>query len=375
MITLNSNLTTGTPPFSYIWKDSSGNILGTQSTLDVTTGDTYTLIVTDAVSSGSTQHVVTEFSGVTESIITKTPNTTILTTSVQSITLDGLASTSNGGTKEYTWYKDNVFIGQGDTIVVNQPGVYKLHVRASITNCSSSSEITITQQVVLPLAVINGPSVIDCNSEAYVEPTPTGTTITEDTRLFIYFDSSGSMNSTLTPLTTAKTDAAYLKGLLLPHYNNDNALYDSMVTIENFQTVRYLEQFTQSLEHGGNIIVLVFQDESDNHYHGYSPNWTINTTRRTSYDTDIFYFRQFLANVPNSFYFRGVLFQVQNASKPEFPQLINAMKDGTGEYSAYHGLSDKNDIMGYEFNVTDGGTPQYYTNLIATALTNLGFTL
>lgn len=193
-------------------------------------------------------------------------------------------------------------------------------------------------------------------------------TINVDTHIYIYFDSSGSMNSTLTPLQSMRDNL--LKARLLPLYNNDEEAYDAQVVVQNFGD----EQTFDQLQIGGatpegNVIVLLFQDESNDY--GVGIGQSFNGSRTATYDTDIAAFRTALAGYAANYY-RAVIFQVEPYAG--FKDFITAVKDGTGNYSGSNGLSDKTEI-GYVFDVQDGGTDVYYLNLVVAALEDLGFTL
>lgn len=190
--------------------------------------------------------------------------------------------------------------------------------------------------------------------------------IDANTTILIYFDSSGSMNSTLTPLTTAKNDAQYIKALLLPYYNNNATTYNSKVTIVNHATERTFDMvnFLGATAPSGNIVVMVFQDES-------SPYGASNAgTADTELAADIAALRTRLTafHSTSPTYFRAVVFQVSGYN--DFKLLIKKVEDGVSPYSGAAGLSDKVEI-GYVYDVTDGGTPRYYTDLIGAALNDL----
>jgi hypothetical protein len=98
------------------------------------------------------------------------------------------------------------------------------------------------------------------------------------TKINIFFDDSGSMNSTLTPLQVMATKN--LKDIILPYYNNDNAAYDNNVTVVRFSEVPAVSTFgmsstENSIVLGGvnmqemptdrNVINIMFQDETNSH--------------------------------------------------------------------------------------------------------------
>jgi len=209
------------------------------------------------------------------------------------------------------------------------------------------------------------------------DPPPT---IEEDTNIFIYFDSSGSMNSTLSPLNDMRN--TLLKNALLSFYDNNETEYNNRVNVISYggeRTFGMLNLFN-SYPADGNVVVLVFQDEASSVYHGGS-SWTTSSTRTTAFDNDIGLLRNNLSSFvsdPNkgSTYYRGVIFQVEGNSNNafNFGPLIQAVQNGTGNYAPPYGLSDRNEFN-YSYDVPDGGSAQNYLDLVTQALTNLGFDL
>lgn len=217
-----------------------------------------------------------------------------------------------------------------------------------------------------------------CNTAARCsepEPEPTPITIENDTNVFIYFDSSGSMDSTLAPLQTMRD--TLLKDALLPYYNNDETLYNSKVQVINEPNERTLHMLNilGTTPTSGKIISLVFQDEAEPVYTG-SAGWTTNTERKFQYNTDLPALISRLDGYAADQY-RGVVFQVNtgtHAIYDNFKALIKAVKYGTGQYAGVNGLSNRNEFN-YKFDTVAGGTPEYYKDLVVTALQELGFVI
>lgn len=187
-----------------------------------------------------------------------------------------------------------------------------------------------------------------------------------NTKLKIYFDSSGSMDDTLTALTTMRN--VLLKNRLLPLYNNDGALYDANVTITNVANERTWDMmnFENQPPPTGNVVVMVFQDEAFSIYHqgGINPI-------SSAYASDLGLFRSRLDSF-GAGYYRGAIFQVATNANAEFKNLLMATQNGTPPYDGVNGLSDRNEI-GYYYDITDGDAPSYYLNLVVDALEDFGF--
>lgn len=198
--------------------------------------------------------------------------------------------------------------------------------------------------------------------------------ITSDTNIYIYFDSSGSMNSTLSPLVQMRN--TLLRDALISLYNNDDDLYDEKVRVISDPSERTFNFLNiQGESPAGDVIVLVFQDEAHLVYTDYQ-SWDENTTRTTTFETDITTLRSRLSSFPANYY-HGVIFQVETSSVNEFANfsnLITYVQNGVGNYSGNYGLADRNEI-GYVYDVTPGASPQYYQDLIVEALESFGYEL
>jgi hypothetical protein len=199
--------------------------------------------------------------------------------------------------------------------------------------------------------------------------------ITQNTQIFIYFDSSGSMNTTLAPLQTMRD--TMLKDAMLPLYNNDVALYDSMVQIIADPSERTLDALNLQNNPApvGNVISLVFQDEANSIYLK-AGTWSPLDERTTQYESDI----EILRNRLNSFapnYYRGVVFQVATSETGDhlnFKSLVNAIQNGTGNYAGNFGLSDRTEFN-YKYDIVPAATPLYYKDQIVNALREFGYNL
>lgn len=207
--------------------------------------------------------------------------------------------------------------------------------------------------------------------------TVSGLVITNNTKINIWFDDSGSMNSTLSPLQTMAS--TILKPCLISAYNNDSALYDSRVEVLNFSTIsveRYINLLAQTSADPviTKVINLTFADESNT----YGAEATYGGTITPDAAADISLLRSTLSTEPvNSLV--GVVFQVATGgvatpSYPGFKTFVTNVHTGVAPFTGTNGLSDKTEI-GYELDVIPGSTPQYYANLIIDALNNLGFSL
>lgn len=201
-----------------------------------------------------------------------------------------------------------------------------------------------------------------------------GPVITADTQIYIYFDSSGSMNSTLAPLQEMRN--TLLRDALIGLYNNDDDLYDERVRVISNGSERTFDFLNIENETpSGDVISLVFQDEAQYVYHSGS-SWDENTPRTSSFDNDITTLRSRLQSFEANYY-HGVVFQVETSATGEFANfrnLIQYVQNGTGNYAGDYGLADRPEVE-YVYGVTPGAPASYYQDLIVDALEDLGYDL
>lgn len=195
-------------------------------------------------------------------------------------------------------------------------------------------------------------------------------TINRDTHIYIYFDSSGSMDETLAPLEEMRD--TLLKEALLPFYENDEALYDSRVVVISQGDERTIDMLNiNGATPVGNVVSLVFQDEANPTYH--TTPFVSTDAITANYSTDINTFRSRLDSFEPGYY-RGAVFQVNHESDLGYDDFLQAVQNGTDSYSGASGLSDKEEVL-FIYDITDGATADYYLTQVTGALENMGFDL
>jgi len=186
--------------------------------------------------------------------------------------------------------------------------------------------------------------------------------INEATEVNIFFDSSGSMDSTLAPLQ--EMQATILDSALMPFYNNDRDLYNEKVNVISDPSERTFDYLsTPNTNPIADVLNIVFQDESSPYNADGSGGFEPPTSQ---YLSDIATARSNLLNRVNN---RYIIFQVvTNASgySPIFAAFLAAVENGTGSYSGSNGLSESeySDKIKFAYNINPGSTPIYYANLI-----------
>lgn len=208
----------------------------------------------------------------------------------------------------------------------------------------------------------------------------------------IWFDNSGSMETTLPPLLSMA--AVNLKNCLLSYYGNDVALYDKRVKIFNMkdttsaQAWDYNERFIKCLSTERNfqrnsdlsvlkVINITFSDESDPYGYGtgYIGPFDINGTRTSTYDLDVAELRNKLATLPYTIkgynFIVNTLDPVTNSvAYQNYIDLVTAVfNNNTGSYVVPNGLTDLNNANKFKNGYSvPGASAQYYKDIVMAAL-------
>jgi hypothetical protein len=277
------------------------------------------------------------------------------------------------------------------SIIQNNDTLYLSYTNGSIYSINytvSTGIINFTFEQTIPtIDPYNLIQYSDCLYTDLGEISPVGPPppISNVTEINIWFDNSGSMNSTLAPLEDMRDNL--LRDCLIQLYNNDDTLYNLRVKVFKMGDEGYNERgifclgaqrnFGRAADLSVNSVInLVFQDEAQTAYHSALSTFSPTANRTLTYDTDMNAFRTTLNNLQNGGYYRGVVFRVNTGPNTYegFKQFLIAVRDGLGNYSGPNGLSDKTEVK-FITDVVDGSTAQYYTNQIITALNTLGYNL
>lgn len=223
----------------------------------------------------------------------------------------------------------------------------------------------------------------DLAGTAVFETTTTTTTfaVTDVTEINIWFDSSGSMDSTLAPLNTMKD--TLLKNCIGPIYgynpavSGSDALYNARVKVFSDSNERFISWLATQRNYGrsadtsvNQVLNLTFADESD--VYGATTSFN-NTTRTTTYNNDITLLRNNLTATP---FIKGVAFQVNTGPNtyPGFRSLTQATFVDTGVYTPPYNISNLSQFT-YELDVVAGSNAAYYLSKVVSGLNTLGFSV
>jgi hypothetical protein len=218
-------------------------------------------------------------------------------------------------------------------------------------------------------------------------PCGQGNPLTSTTEINIWFDNSGSMNSTLQPLQLMQS--TILQACLLPIYNNDVTLYNERVKVLNMFSGtgwNFNERFIRCLAEERNfqratdttvdqVLNLTFADESNDY--GYGGSAPFNSASRTAgYDTDIAYLRNVMSTV--AYTIKGTAFRVDTGpgTYPGFRGLTQATFINNGAYNVPNNVSDYYTLnFNCNLDTLAGASPTYYRDQIVAALTALGISI
>jgi gliding motility-associated-like protein len=151
--------------YSYTWATTGGNFVSgnTTSTPIVNQAGTYNLTVTNTVNgcTSTDQMLVTSN---TTAPTASAGTDKVLTCTITSVTIDGLGS-SSGANYTFMWSSIGGNIVSGSTTlspIVNQAGTYVVIITNTTNGCTSTDQMTVTSNAILPTASAGADKVIAC---------------------------------------------------------------------------------------------------------------------------------------------------------------------------------------------------------------------
>lgn len=159
------------PEYTYLWQTVDGQINGDNTTVQigVSTPGTYTLEVTNNSNGCQATDEVLVGTDTTAPLADAGPDT-LLSCVVTDITLGG-TNTSTGPEFLYYWLDqigDTIAGATAPTFSVNQPGEYTLRVTDSSNGCTTTSTLTVDQDVALPQVNVAPPALLNCERERQI---------------------------------------------------------------------------------------------------------------------------------------------------------------------------------------------------------------
>jgi len=155
---------------SYSWSNGTSAV-GNTSNLSISTPGTYTVTAT-----GTNGCQGTEVLTITQNIAAPTAGITNNTSATQlTCTITSISLTATGG-GTYSWSNGTSVVGTNANLTVTSPGTYTVTVTNTTNGCTSTSAITITQNILVPSVTIsNTPNttVLNCTTTS-INLTATG---------------------------------------------------------------------------------------------------------------------------------------------------------------------------------------------------------
>ena len=203
--------------------------------------------------------------------------------------------------------------------------------------------------------------------------------ITSTTKIFIYFDNSGSMNSVLSKLVTMRD--TLLKPRLVPGVYTE-AEYNANVLVVSVGGERTFDwlNFQGATVSGSNAIAMVFQDEATDVYT--QNNFTF-CPPKSALLTDIATLKSSLDSYTSNFY-QGFVFQIGGTEsyRQTFRRLLKAVSgnpvppvpNGPDDscITTTNGLAAYQDKVSYIYDVPQGQSAEDYLDMVVNALEATG---
>jgi gliding motility-associated-like protein len=156
---------------SYQWSTSNGNIQGPGNVLNpvISAAGTYNLTVANQ-SNGCTATATITATANTAPPVVQIASPATLTCATDSVTLNG-AGSSTGSQFSYQWSTASGSISAGATTLqptVNAPGSYSLVITNSANGCTAASQVSVSENILLPTANAGLPDTLTCADEQLV---------------------------------------------------------------------------------------------------------------------------------------------------------------------------------------------------------------
>ena len=164
-VTLDGSASAQGPAYGYEWTTSGGQIVSGGNTLNpqVDAPGAYELTVTD-LTNGCTASAEVMVALDDEAPLADAGNTATLTCAVTDLALNGTGS-SQGNDFTYLWTTANGQIVSGANTLnpqVDAPGLYDLLVTNLVNGCTAGDQVTIGQDVQLPVVALASPDILTC---------------------------------------------------------------------------------------------------------------------------------------------------------------------------------------------------------------------
>jgi subtilisin-like proprotein convertase family protein len=166
-VTLTASATTSLGTISYEWSLLGGTLPGTNTAPSLTVSDTGSYVVTVAAEGCTAADTVAVFQNASlPTAVAFAVTTDTLTCGVTSVQLDGSTSTG-AGTLSWQWTAQGgspISNPTGQVITVSSPDIYELVVTDVNNNCSDTTEVTVFQNIIPPVANAGPDTMLSCSA-------------------------------------------------------------------------------------------------------------------------------------------------------------------------------------------------------------------
>lgn len=238
MVTLDGTGSSPAANLEYLWSTTNGSIISGANTVNPVVGamGDYQLLVRDMIT-GCVDSATIFVDQDDDVPIADAGSQDILTCDVEVVTVGG--SSSTGSDIVYLWSTtDGNIVGSnaGMTIMVNTPGTYQIEVTDTVSGCISSDNVTINQDIELPVPSASVDDILDCDTEivsitgstsqglpgyAYRWTTADGHIVGASDQEVITADEPGFYTFIVTNTTNGCTDSATIEVVADPEFIAD----------------------------------------------------------------------------------------------------------------------------------------------------------
>ncbi len=205
MLTLDGNGSSQGDSLTYVWTSTDGHFVSGDSTLMpiIDSAGTYLLTVTNTSNNCVAMDIVIISENTTLPTVSA-GNAGTLTCSVTNLTLNAVGDTNTNVT--YLWTTGDGDFVDGTSIlnpVVNAAGTYTLTAIDTLTGCTNTSEVVISEDVMLPMTNAGEDKQIDCDNATVMLD---GSGSMGDSITYLWTTSNGNLvssDTTLTPMVDA----------------------------------------------------------------------------------------------------------------------------------------------------------------------------
>jgi gliding motility-associated-like protein len=160
---LDANNIQGSGNLSYAWYDENNNLISSNATIDVDRPGEYILVLLDT-NSGCEVSTSIQVSDDFEEPIAEAGPDQIITCDISTVTLDA-SNSETGEDLFYRWFNaNNVVVGDGQMIEVDNPGTYTLVLSNIMNGCSSTDEVVVAPDENIPMAEVANDGILTCNN-------------------------------------------------------------------------------------------------------------------------------------------------------------------------------------------------------------------